>query len=262
MRTITYNEKEYSIPTDWNEITLEMQINAEDLIKKMGNELGLIGLISAYTDIPIKAIKEGDVALMNDIHNTLAFIYEGYVPEPITEFEHNGHMYYLKELQDTQFQDFISLQNILSNNKNESLKPLPRIIAVMCKMENETLDDYKIDDRAKEFMTLPLSTAKDCEAFFLTKSQELRLILALSTKDFQEQLLSIKYESAKNSIKEWKEQSGRFSLIRLQAGIYLLTLKYLKRTHMKFFNLQPSKRSTKSIWKMFRKHNQNTKENE
>lgn len=251
MKQITYKDKQYNVPTCWDDITLEDQIMAEQLIKQIGDELSLIGLISAYTNLPISVIKEGDVGTINEINQIMSFIYDGYTPMPIESFKHRGHEYFLQELTQSQFQDFLSLNVILQNNEGNLIKALPRLIAVMAKRKGETLDDYELDEREKEFMDLPLSTAKSVEGFFLLKSQELKSLIVLSTKDFQEKLLSIKFQLLRNTMKESRKRHGKFSLMRFAIGIYLIILNYLEKRLVRFYNLQylnKSKTTSNKTW--------------
>lgn len=188
MKTITYEKKSYSIPTSWDDITIEQQIKAEELSKEIKDDLGYIGYISAYTDLPISLIKKGDVKSINEINKELLWLQEGYAPNKIEWFELQGKKFYLKDLIKTEFQDYLSTQIILKNNEDFLIKALPRLIAVYCKQEGETLDDYDLDEREKFFYDLPLSTAKDIESHFFFSNKRIKESYSIIWKGYNRKI--------------------------------------------------------------------------
>ncbi len=237
MKKITYKDKQYSIPESWEDVTIKMQIDYEALVKELGDELQLIALISAYTSIPIGLIKEGKTPEIVYIMDAMDFINEQYIPMPIEEFEYKGQSYYIKDsLLKNEFQDYLSLMHIIKNNEKAPTNGIPRMVAVLAKRKGETLDSFELDEREKEFYDLPLTTGLDMSAFFLVNSEQSKINLVLSSKGFQEELLRMKFQSLRNSIRKWRVLNGKSLLIRLQTFLLLIYTKYIEKQLVRFFN--------------------------
>ena len=125
---------------------------------------------------------------------------------------------------------------------------LPRLLAIMCKKEGETLDDFNLNERTAMFMRLPMTTAKDIEGFFLHSLNAYKTITLLSsTQKIQEELVLGKVQELQNTLKAFRGQTGTSWLTRLQIGTLRIYLWYLKKQLVKYFNFTPTKPTRKTF---------------
>ena len=170
MKEFKFKGNVYQVPESWSDVTIAQQIEAEKLAVENPNLKRLVER-SAYTGIPFIKIKEASIGdkELADLFQATSFIDNEPLPvEPIHEFEHNGFKYsVLDSLLEAQAQDYISTQVIINSNKGKSAwEYIPSLIAIIAKRPDETLDSYKVEDRAKEFETLSLAVANRLYVFF------------------------------------------------------------------------------------------------
>lgn len=254
MKQIVFNDKTYNIPTEWGDVTLQMLIRSSELVDLLP-DAPIIAIISAYTGIPIDQLKESHIAEVNSIIVDLGFVTVPYEPKPNNEFRWKNCKYSSEiDLVNQSFGDWVSVQTALNNFKDEPEKALPRMMAILCKKDGEKLDDFNLNERTTEFMELPMTVAKDVEAFFLlSKNAYNAIILLSSTEKEQEELVLIKLQELQNIMKKRKAELGIFSPTRLLIGIYQIYLNYLEQALVKFFNSQVSNQPKKTYIQTLKK---------
>lgn len=237
MTQITFNKKKYDLPTSWDEVKLEMIIKTSELSDLLP-DAPLVAIMAGYSGIPVDELKPAKMAQVGKIMEALEFIYEEYKPLPSNHFVHNGIQYGCEDdIINIEFQDYVSLQTILYNYRDNPVKGLPYMIAALFKKDNEKLDDFNLDDRAKEFLTLKFTTAKNLECFFLHSKSAYETIIQLSLiQDQLPELVLHKITELQNIIKKHKEQNGGSLLTKLVIGVLQIYLKRLKRGLEKYYN--------------------------
>jgi hypothetical protein len=242
MKSIEFNGKNYNVPQNWNEVTVGMLMKSSELANLLP-DAQLIAIMSAYTGIPLKELRLKNKLKAIEIEQTMEFIYQPYEPVPETEFEFNNEKYSCAEqLTSQNFEDWVSLMTVQYNYKDTPVKALPKMLAILCKKDNETLTDFDLDERALEFESLPMTIAKDVEAFFLMNFHESNAITLLSSlTELQKEIVRSKIQELENILKIHKEHSGIFSSTRLHLGIYQLQLQWVKNQLEKYFNSEPLK---------------------
>ena len=109
MKTITFNDKVYNVPTIWQEISLRQVIDTQ-ILSDILPEAPLIAIIGGYVGIPIDEIKKSHVRVINEIVECLAFINEPYIAKPTNEFWFKDQRYSCKaDLVEQEFQDWLSI---------------------------------------------------------------------------------------------------------------------------------------------------------
>jgi hypothetical protein len=255
MKTIKFNEKEYQVPECWSECTLKMIVKSGELDEILP-DAPLVSIISAYTGIPVKELTTSKQSEVEEILKILEFIYTPYKPEINNEFEFQGEKYSAEEdLSNQSFGDFVSVETILYNYKDKPLQGLPRMIAVLCKKDGESLEDINIDERAKLFADLPLTIAKDVEGFFLVSQISYNAISQLSlTIPDMEKSIQLQLIELKRIIKARKVHIGGFSLMKLQIGYYQIYLWYLTKLWERYFNSTRTEISRKTWMQMLKNY--------
>ena len=249
MKVIKFNDKQYNIPTQWSEINVGMLIKSAELSEIL-EDAPIIAIINAYTGIPVKELKLSLSKEVEEVIAIMTFISEPYIPTPQTSFTLSGIRYSCEEeLVNQKFEDFVSIQTALYNNREEPYRALPRLLAILCKREGETLDDFNITERSTIMESCPMTDAKNIEAFFLTSLEAYRGIMLLSsTQKEQEELVLHKVKELQNTMKAYKGRSGGSFGTKLRIGIYQLQLWWVKRVLEKYYNSQPTN-NLKKNWK-------------
>lgn len=247
MLTQKFNNKDYSIPTEWSDITVKMVIDSNQLIDIL-EDAPTIVVLSTYTGIPLKELKLSKKFEVEEILSTMAFIAEDYKPVPRTEFIFNDEKYSCElDIVDQNFEDWVSIQTCLSNTKAEPYRALPRLLAIYCKKDGETLSDFNLDERSKLFEGVSITIAKDIEAFFLTSLVAYKSVMwAYSTQDIQKELMLDKLNELRNTLKQQKVHSGMSFGMRLRIGYYQICLWWVRNRLVKYYNLESTSNSKKN----------------
>lgn len=209
------------IPTTWSDITIGQQIKFEEL-NKLNTGYTSINMIAAYTSSDVEEIKKLHINEITDILNKFQFVTSNQIPttEVLHEFDYKGHTYYISPtLLKAEFQDFISIENLQLQYKDNLFLALPKIIAVLAKRKNESLTDFDLDIRSKEFHDLPITVAYSIYLFFC-------LIVNQSQVDFQKTL-----EEVNESVQTYKDYIT--TIIQRPGGSGLFT-RLLKVTLQKY----------------------------
>jgi hypothetical protein len=178
------------------------------------------------------------------------FVKEEYKPTPTTCFTLDNIEYCCEEeLVNQKFEDFVSIQTAIYNYRNDKVRVLPRLLAILCKRKDETLDDFNISERSKLMETCPMTKAKDVEAFFLSSLTAYNaLTLISSTQDIQKEMVLHKIKELENTMRKYKAQTGISFGTKIRIGVYQIQLWWVKNQLVKYFSLQPTKDS-KMTWK-------------
>ncbi len=255
MKTIEFKGKSYDVPECWCQITLRQVIKVQELSDIL-EEAPLIAIIAGYTDIPVEELKISNARELEPVLDCLEFIYEDYKVEPTNTFTFSGRTYSTKiDIADINFEDWVSVQAILYNNRDYPTKGLARVIAVLCKQEGETLDSINLDEREKLFMDLPMPIVKDIEGFFLSSLLVYRGISQLSSIiQEEEKLVRYTLKELSNMVSKRREASGLTFYMRFQTLIFRIYLWYLNFVLERYFRSGHSKRSKRNykwIWKKY-----------
>jgi len=254
MKKTVFNSKEYQIPTDWSDVTVDMLIKSAELSEIL-EDAPIIAIITSYTGIPIKELKIGNVGDVNEIISIMGFIGKPYEPKPDNGFDFMEVRYGCDpEIVNQSFQDWVSVQTALYNHREEPVKALPKLVAILCKREGETLDDFNLEERTNLFKHLPMTKAKDVEAFFLLTLSVFNTISQLSSMtNVQEELVLNKVKELQGTLKMSKGRDGISFGTRYAIGIYRIYLWWARKVLEKYYSSKPIK-SSKKTWKQtFRK---------
>jgi hypothetical protein len=248
MKQIRFNNKDYSIPENWNEVNVGMVIKASELDELLP-DAPVIAIMSAYTGIPVGELSKGKANEVSDILAIMDFIKDEYKPIPATRFTLDNIEYNCEEeLTNQKFEDFVSIQTALFNYKEEPYRALPKLIAILCKRDNETLSDFDLTERTELMRKLPLTEAKNIEAFFLHSLNAYKaLTLISSTQDIQKEIVLAKVQELKSTMKIHKGRTGIFSGMRFRIGIWQIQLWWVEKVLEKYFSTQSTSNS-KRTW--------------
>jgi len=248
MKKINFNKVEYSIPETWQEVTLRQVIRFDEL-NRLVPESPIVALVSSYAGIPMQELKVSKVQGVNKIIEILQFVFTEYKPEMSNGFNFKDQTYECNpDIAEMEFQDWISIQTVLYNYKDNPVLGLPKIIAIIAKQPDEKLDDIDLEARAKLFLDLPFTTAKNLEFFFTRAVMALEVVSRLSlTQKEQEEIILQQFLELDNTMKKRRADPGISWLTRFQIGFWQIYLKYIKRDLEKSFNTKVTKYSKKNF---------------
>lgn len=237
MKKIKLNGVEYEVCTSWGDVTLAHQIQVSiDSGKQESDILKKISILSGYSNIPLQVLKHSKIDELQDVFKHLSFINTDIPEKPIDKFDFMGHTYFVAQnLMEQEFQDYVSLQNILETNKTNTYMALPYIMAIMCKRLKpdgtmETLDDYNPDKRAEEFRGINIGIATGISVFFSRSINVLSITSQLYSNP--KELIQMKMVEVNDTL---NKSGGQGLLTRCVRGILRSYLKYIKRKSDKLF---------------------------
>jgi len=240
MKDIELSGKKYTIPTDWSEVTLKQQIKVNSDMEKITiEEMKKFAILSGYANIPIEELKRAKLVDITKLFNVVKFINNPLPEKMIVEFDFNGKHYYCgQNLIDMEFQDFISIENAIEANSGNTFNALPTILAIMCKQKKEngtleSIDDYDIIARAKEFEELPLTIAHNLSVFFYhSVAMYSNFSQLFSTPENLKQVMEKQLQSVENTL---KKLDGKGLLTRCVRGILRYYIRYIRRNWRKHY---------------------------
>jgi len=212
MKTITIQSVEYHIPTSWESITLGRYLKIAKLNPDDTEEFKSLLIIEAYTDIPVVELKRMPLTGLHEITSIMQFIHTPIPEKPITDFVVDGERYYVTQnILEAEAQDFFTTESILSEASGDVLNAMPKLMAVLCKRDRETLDEININERQQLFLNkASIVQAMGIKVFFYNLATIYRLNLEFYSN--REAILEAKLKEVESTIKRLNGMGyyGRF----------------------------------------------------
>lgn len=215
MVTITINEKDIDIPSNWVDINFEQFLGFSNLVKTQKTEEELekkyedldeeikslqitmdnikfnTKLACYFTDMTEDEIAMCDMEKVEEILNAISFLQSEYQPINIKSFKIGDEEFFLPlpAMQKENFGTYIEAEQIEINNKKLEagiIEVLPRQVAILCRKKDEErglIDDDLIDKREKLFRKLDMATVWDVGFFLLRQEQQLMTSFLISLKE-------------------------------------------------------------------------------
>lgn len=248
MTTIKINDIEYQIPTNWDDITLQQQIDVS-IMRNRDEDFRTLFMIHTYTGIPMEILRKMNINHFKSILSLMSFLSENPKGKSIKHIDHNGNRYFLADsVLKGETQDFLSIEAVLKKYKDNQTMALPYIIAIVCKRQDETLSDYDAEQRAEEFKTLPYQTAMDVWFFFAQTeryfSQNIKAFL-----EVQGQVLEASLSYTESLM---KKQVGLVWYKRFLRTILLLYMRYIRKDWTSFYRTYLSRISDQTLKREFK----------
>ena len=200
MLEIKIQDKNYEIPTEWKDMTLEYWYGLYAIINKYNKRDEEGNLIESehstvevlkmnkeifmyLTGFKERQMNNLDLDSVNVAINTFAGTLEEYKPKGIQKFELDGETYYFPKefLKRNTFGDYIEathLESTIKIMKHGKFDVLPEQMAILCRAAGEEYDDDIIPEKTEKFKKLTMDIVWEF-SFFLTM-QSVKL-----TKTFQ-----------------------------------------------------------------------------
>lgn len=197
MLQLRINKKDYNIPNEWSEMTLDYYCGIYEIIKKYqrseeqdkedeGKDLTKFFFVQEtkmYRELFVYMTKINDETMakvptddVEAVIGCLNNIMKDYEPTGMTHFEFNNDIYYfpMDFLRTGTFGEYIESSQLEMNTqylKNGRFDILPEQMAILCKKVDEEVDLDNIDEKAELFKQLTMDVVWEF-SFFLNKRTE------------------------------------------------------------------------------------------
>lgn len=158
-----------TVPTSWDDITLEKFVRLMRLNEDKGTENpSIVDVMAVLTDTDRSFI----YSLPNDFADTimshLLFLNEPLKEEPKSEVEINGEKYKINYMEKLKFGEYTDANTIMANDKFD----YGSLLAILCRKEGEKYDDDFIaehmEKRSEMWNNQPITKVYPLVCFFLT----------------------------------------------------------------------------------------------
>jgi hypothetical protein len=261
MKSIIIANQHYSIPQSWAEVSIRQQMLAETLVDSQQHVKSL-GIISAYTSIPIDVLRHVQRDVLSGIMNDLMFIDKPVDKTAIFKFLFKNDLYTVSEtIMKQEFQDYIAAETARLQYKDNVWKQLSYLVAIMAKKQGETLDSFDINERAEYMMDLDVQTVSQVAAFFLQNQKASELVSMLSSPEMQQLAVTSKLQQLNDTLTALGQQRGKNLLIRLWIWMLRRYINFISKLWEKSLNTPVSNNSKKNwmqsckdwLWKKHRR---------
>lgn len=237
MKRLELNDIKVNIPDGWNEVTVAQQIEVEKLSADEP-EFKSLAIIAGYCSVPMLELKKTNVNNLKKIIDAMTFINEPMKNQPVMDFEHKGIKYsVIQSLMKAETQDFLSVDGYLKQYKDREYLALPIIIAILSKRKladgkYESIDQFDIAKRAKEFEDLPMSVAGGIWFFFAVTSKLSTLQPNGTTLKQMDEHLN---KSMTSTVATLRNLAGGRWYMRLLKVILLNYVQYLQKSWKRYY---------------------------
>ena len=165
--------REFNIPENWDEVTIEQFINLFSFERQGMTELNIATrTINVFTGIDEDLLLMMNYNDFQQIIGVLQFTNKDMAPQVVDYVELNGEKYYLrKDFDKFTMGEIISIETILSSSENNILKVMDKLLCIFLrkKKENGKFEPFKGEmmDRVELFRTAPVSKIHHIFNFFL-----------------------------------------------------------------------------------------------
>jgi hypothetical protein len=165
--------REFNIPENWDEVTIEQFINLFSFERQGMTELNIATrTINVFTGIDEDLLLMMNYNDFQQIIGVLQFTNKDMEPQVVDYVELDGEKYYLrKDFDKFTMGEIISIETILSSSENNILKVMDKLLCIFLrkKKENGKFEPFKGEmmDRVELFRTAPVSKIHHIFNFFL-----------------------------------------------------------------------------------------------
>ncbi|WP_299988693.1 hypothetical protein [uncultured Pontibacter sp.] len=223
MKTIKHNKASYTLPEGWSEVKFSQ---FKELMKLNQDELGqlerAVRIVSVFSGVAYDTLVDEDPALIFRILHELDFLDTGVENmEPVMHFQLDGETYYVNDLENSAFREYVDFQTIEEKTKDKPEEGITWKLAILCRKQNEKpLKGKILEERASLFEKLDAETVLRINSFFLLKQRlysEASLLYSNLEKEIkakEEELRSLLTANGAGGrwLTKWRNRSLTFSL--------------------------------------------------
>lgn len=161
-----------SLPTTWDDLTLQEFIKIKKLYDKYDNDVPIITLLSHLTKKDEKYFKDAPALVITKMIDSIKFLREPITEKATNSIEIDGKIYYINSEEDLKFGEFVDSQTVLESDQDN----FSALLAILCRLPEEIYNDEFIaktlPKRIKMFEKQPMSKIQPLLNFFLLRLQD------------------------------------------------------------------------------------------
>lgn len=167
---VAHDYGEITVPTSWDEITLETFVNFMRMQDEKGEdaEPSIIDIMAVFTGKDRKYINSLPSDFAETIMAHLLFLNEPLSSKPSAETEINGETYKINYMEKLRFGEYTDANTVMAADKYN----YAALLAILCRKEGEVYDDDyaadKLDSRIAMWNSQPITKVYPLICFFLT----------------------------------------------------------------------------------------------
>lgn len=159
-------EYNITIPTSWDEITLNTFIKLQSLYANE-NKPSFNEIISVLTNIELNELNEYPYFIIEKLMDKLDYLSQEITDKASNKIEINGETYQINYLEHLKFGEYVDVNTVIDGDKNN----FKAILAILCRKEGEIYNDdfiaLELNKRMDMFDMQPITKVYPLINFFL-----------------------------------------------------------------------------------------------
>jgi hypothetical protein len=197
-------EYNITIPTSWDEITLNTFIKLQSLYANE-NKPSFNEIISVLTNIELNELNEYPYFIIEKLMDKLDYLSQEITDKASNKIEINGETYQINYLEHLKFGEYVDVNTVIDGDKNN----FKAILAILCRKEGEIYNDdfiaLELNKRMDMFDMQPITKVYPLINFFLTLS----MTSEHNMKQYLENLKDLANHTVQHYINSLKSGLGR-----------------------------------------------------
>lgn len=197
-------EYNITIPTSWDEITLNTFIKLQSLYANE-NKPSFNEIISVLTNIELNELNEYPYFIIEKLMDKLDYLSQEITDKASNKIEINGETYQINYLEHLKFGEYVDVNTVIDGDKNN----FKAILAILCRKEGEIYNDdfiaLELNKRMDMFDMQPITKVYPLINFFLTLS----MTSEHNMKQYLENLKDLASHTVQHYINSLKSGLGR-----------------------------------------------------
>ena len=191
---------EWSIPTDWSQLTLKTYEDIERYYKDKDSEFNVVDVLDILTDKSRDEINELPAEFLETILTHLSFLAtQPKIDEPSNKIVIDGETYAVNVMERLKVGEYVAVDTVLKGDPHN----YAAILAILCRKQGEIYDskfeNEVLDDRIKLFEKQPVIKILPIINFFLNCWAISGTLTLLSSK--VEEAINLTRNSLETSVK-------------------------------------------------------------
>lgn len=197
-------EYNITIPTSWDEITLNQFVKLQSLYANE-NKPSFNEIISVLTNIELNELNEYPYFIIEKLMDKLDYLSQEITDKASNKIEINGETYQINYLEHLKFGEYVDVNTVIDGDKNN----FKAILAILCRKEGEIYNDdfiaLELNKRMDMFDMQPITKVYPLINFFLTLS----MTSEHNMKSYLENLKDLANHTVQHYINSLKSGLGR-----------------------------------------------------
>lgn len=197
-------EYNITIPTSWDEITLNTFIKLQSLYANE-NKPSFNEIISVLTNIELNELNEYPYFIIEKLMDKLDYLSQEITDKVSNKIEINGETYQINYLEHLKFGEYVDVNTVIDGDKNN----FKAILAILCRKEGEIYNDdfiaLELNKRMDMFDMQPITKVYPLINFFLLSLQ----VSESNMKQYLENLKDLANHTVQHYINSLKSGLGR-----------------------------------------------------